>query len=86
MGVYDSVVLVCPDCGEHHRVQTKAGKCRLETYTIDDAPFDVLAGVENTPVTCACGTEFTLVMKPTTVYLPTITLLSEIDFGEEEDE
>ena len=53
MGMFDSVMVPCPKCGERAEFQSKAGDCHLEIFTIDDAP-DVVE-------TCAkCRTRFTI--------------------------
>jgi hypothetical protein len=58
MGMYDTVTVPCPTCGEHGEFQSKSGDCKLETYTLDDAPDDVLRGVNrHSPLCChKCGT------------------------------
>lgn len=60
MGVYDTVIVPCPVCGETSEFQSKSGKCLLDTYTLDDAPDDVLLDVNrHAPNRCAkCSTKF----------------------------
>ena len=60
MGMYDTVTVLCPTCGECGEFQSKSGACNLETYTLDDAPDDVLRGVNrHAPIRCRkCGTLF----------------------------
>ena len=45
MGVYDTVIVPCPTCGECGEFQSKSGKCLLETYSLDEAPDDILLDV-----------------------------------------
>lgn len=60
MGVYDSINIPCPKCGERQEAQSKSGDCILAIYEIENAPADVLADVNrHAPFTCAtCGTVF----------------------------
>ena len=60
MGVYDTVYVPCPNCGEPYEAQSKSGDCTLAIYTLDDAPPDVLAGVNrHAPFVCdECGEVF----------------------------
>lgn len=60
MGVYDTVMVPCPACGERAGFQSKSGRCMLETHTLEDAPDDVLLDVNrHAPASCAkCGTLF----------------------------
>jgi hypothetical protein len=60
MGMFDTVIVPCPECGTEHDFQSKGGDCILATYTLDDAPADVLADVNrHSPRTCSkCGTVF----------------------------
>lgn len=60
MGCYDTVMVPCPDCGVKEEFQTKSGDCCLWVYEIEDAPEDVLAGVNrHAPYACQkCGTLF----------------------------
>jgi ribosomal protein L37E len=60
MGMYDSVMVPCPRCGERSEFQSKSGDCTLATYSINDAPADVLQGVNrHSPNVCKkCGVAF----------------------------
>ena len=59
MGVFDTVLANCPNCGELNEFQTKSGKCTLETYNLKNCPEDVLANVNrHSPVKCECGSYF----------------------------
>lgn len=42
MGVYDTVIVPCPKCGRKEYFQTKSGACVLKTYTLAEAPEDVM--------------------------------------------
>ena len=53
MGMFDTVMVPCPTCGEPSEFQSKGGDCTLATYTLDDAPDDVLLDVNrHAPTRC----------------------------------
>lgn len=58
MGLFDSVMLPCPDCGIRNEFQSKGGACELETYDETNAPADVMTDINrHSPVKCTqCGT------------------------------
>jgi len=60
MGVYDTVLLPCPKCGELYEAQSKSGECVLATYNLTDAPSEVLENINrHAPFQCdKCGTLF----------------------------
>jgi predicted RNA-binding Zn-ribbon protein involved in translation (DUF1610 family) len=60
MGMYDTVRVPCPQCGERAEFQSKGGDCKLETYTLEDAPDDVLLDANrHSPMRCEkCGALF----------------------------
>ena len=60
MGLFDSVMVPCPNCGEEYEAQSKGGKCMLKTYSIDEVPVDVLQDVNrHAPFVCPkCKTKF----------------------------
>ena len=60
MGMYDTVHVPCPTCGEKQGFQTKSGPCELREYELDEAPADVIINVNrHGPATCAvCNTRF----------------------------
>ena len=59
MGMYDSVMVRCPKCGEEHEFQSKSGECLLNVYTLGNCPDDVMANVNrHSPYKCGCGTTF----------------------------
>lgn len=59
MGLYDTVRIPCPECGELYDAQSKGGPCHLDTFDMDDAPADVMMDVNrHAPYTCSCGTRF----------------------------
>lgn len=60
MGMFDSVMVPCPKCGEESEFQSKSGDCILKVYPLATAPADVLSNVNrHSPATCEkCGTIF----------------------------
>lgn len=52
MGMFDSVILVCPLCKQDVEAQSKSGPCMLKKYTIQDAPISVLENCEAWCETC----------------------------------
>lgn len=60
MGMFDTVRVPCPNCGEREDFQSKSGSCCLRTYDLENCPADILADVNrHAPATCAhCGTVF----------------------------
>ena len=46
MGMFDSVFVECPHCGQMNELQTKNGECILGKYDLVNAPPEVLLGVE----------------------------------------
>lgn len=60
MGMYDSVNVPCPKCGNLSEFQSKGGDCLLRTYDLDNCPSDVLSDVNrHAPNQCeVCKTWF----------------------------
>jgi DNA-directed RNA polymerase subunit N (RpoN/RPB10) len=60
VGVYDTVMVPCPTCGERVGFQSKSGSCLLETFMLEEAPDTVLLDVNrHAPIRCdKCGTLF----------------------------
>ena len=69
MGMFDSIMVPCPECGKKYEAQTKTGQRLLETWDLEDAPIEALMGVNtHAPFTCSCGTEFEVKFKVQVVY------------------
>lgn len=60
MGMFYSVLVPCPKCGEKSEFQSKGGECLLQVYELEDCPFDVLSDINrHAPNTCLkCGAVF----------------------------
>lgn len=69
MGCPDTVLVPCPKCDEVSHFQSKGGRCTLATYTLSDAPPDVMGDINrHAPNTCRkCGTTFKVNPKTRTV-------------------
>ena len=56
MGMYDTIWVNCPNCGEEIGFQSKSGDCVLGNYTLIDAPDNVMANANrHSPLDCDCG-------------------------------
>lgn len=43
MGCFDELALKCPKCKEITIYQSKSGECMLHTYSLSDAPLEIIA-------------------------------------------
>ena len=56
MGMFDSVIAKCPDCGGRVEFQSKAGDCSLAEYTPDNVPLKIMADIDGEVSSCQkCG-------------------------------
>ena len=60
MGMFDTIMVPCPKCGERSEFQTKSGHCVLDCWNLEDAPEEPMWNVNrHAPVECEeCGTMF----------------------------
>ena len=60
MGMFDTVWVKCPKCGNENGFQSKSGGCKNENYDLDDCPDDVIENVNrHSPVECeVCGSKY----------------------------
>jgi len=67
MGMYDTVRVPCPNCGEKEEFQSKGGECLLEVYELENCPPDVMSNINrHSPCTCEkCGTVFAVKVQVT---------------------
>jgi hypothetical protein len=57
MGMFDTVLVKCPKCGEENAFQSKSGECVMEYYALENCPDNVLFNVNrHSPYQCDCGT------------------------------
>jgi len=61
MGVYDSIIFYCPECGECLEAQSKSGSCNMQTYNISKVPVNVAEDANrHAPFECSCGKKWIL--------------------------
>lgn len=59
MGMFDSILVNCPICGEEYECQSKSGECSLKVFTLENCPEEEFEDVNgHAPFTCKCGTKF----------------------------
>ena len=66
MGLYDTVTIPCPTCGELYYAQSKgSNKCRMRDFEFSDTPNDVMSDINRyAPFECEeCGTIFDVIMQ-----------------------
>jgi transcription elongation factor Elf1 len=57
MGMFDTVKFNCPQCGADQSIQSKAGPCWMEQFTVHDAPEEVMRDLFQQHVACSnCNT------------------------------
>jgi hypothetical protein len=52
MGVYDTVMVPCPDCGTENEFRSTSGDCILAIYELVNCPDDILIGVNRYAPNC----------------------------------
>lgn len=64
MGVYNSIYVPCPDCGNNIEFQSKSGSCQLSTYSISDCPEKEVEGIMGDSWCCEnCGADVVIAKK-----------------------
>jgi transposase-like protein len=60
MGMFDEVLLPCPECGKDAIAQSKGGDCTLSRYNFESAPPAVLGYLvdDGTYLCTRCGITF----------------------------
>lgn len=58
MGMYDSVIFTCPECGGDIEEQSKASYCTLSRYDSKEIPANIARDIEGNIIVCGCGEEF----------------------------
>jgi len=75
MGMFDSVMIPCPKCGNKVEAQTKSGDCILAVYDFpgsgeNPAPDCVMEDVNrHSPCICECGCKFHVNITPAVVQI-----------------
>lgn len=68
MGMFDTVYFECPKCKTNTEEQSKSGDCMLDTYSLETAPFTVVADILG-PVWCEnCQTRLIIEMETKPVF------------------
>ena len=67
MGMYDTILVACPKCGNEENFQTKGGDCLLSVWKLAEAPQDALSDVNrHSPATCSkCAAVFEVELRAT---------------------
>ena len=61
MGMFDTIIFHCPECGSRIEAQSKSGECLLREYYCTAVPADVAADANrHAPHQCKCGCDFEL--------------------------
>jgi hypothetical protein len=55
MGMFDSVFVECPNCGDLVEFQSKAGRCNLDRYSIKSVPLIIAEDLAGEITQCKCG-------------------------------
>lgn len=56
MGMFDSLYVICPECGENIEFQSKSGNCNLEAYNIYNCDPRVAVDLDGESASCDhCG-------------------------------
>ena len=56
MGMYDTLIVKCPECGSQVGFQSKAGDCNLYNYSVNDVPAEIAIDLKNDVSRCEnCG-------------------------------
>lgn len=64
MGMFDTILARCPECGEVNEFQSKGGECFLEQYDLSNCPEDVLSDANrHSPQECDCGAMLSIDIK-----------------------
>lgn len=59
MGMFDTVVTHCPKCNHRNEIQTKAGDCCLDVYSLSGVPVDIAKSLDGQERWCdSCGQKY----------------------------
>lgn len=62
MGMYDDILISCPDCGGDCSTQSKAGPCTLATYTLDAVQPAIADDIQGKEVWCdQCSKQWVII-------------------------
>lgn len=65
MGMFDTVLVPCPQCGTKEEFQSKSGECFLQVVELENCPPDIFADINrHSPHSCSkCGSQFQVDLK-----------------------
>lgn len=81
MGMYDTIMVPCPECKALYGAQTKSGACFMETYQLEDAvkgtDMEAQAALldvnRHAPFVCGtCGTAFKIDLRIAISAIPVV--------------
>jgi len=52
MGMFDRIILKCPNCNGFIEFQSKGGECILNEYTLKNVPWNVILSINKELVKC----------------------------------
>jgi hypothetical protein len=64
MGLFDSTMVPCHNCGKLVEFQSKAGDCEMYRYTLEDAPTEILRDIVNCPEYCRACDRWLALLSP----------------------
>ena len=74
MGVYDSVIVECPNCGYDVEFQSKAGECGLKVYYPSSVPIAIAVDLNGDTERCLyCNKYYTL---KSLIYIDRVPMLA----------
>ena len=78
MGMFDSVIVNCPECGTAVEFQSKAGCCELKRYSHRSVPQEIAIDIDGQHQFCkACGEKVELLYPGATVRVAMIIVKDE---------
>lgn len=76
MGMFDTVCVTCPNCGETIKYQSKSGVCELKNYSQASVPPEVARGLDGKVETCGnCDVPVTLFLRQPIARVSMVTRL-----------
>jgi hypothetical protein len=85
MGMFDSVLGPCPNCGNLLEFQSKAGDCELHKYPFDAVPPEIAKSLAGDFIMCdKCRHEYALTPRVTIHSVPMV--LIERKYGDEDED
>ena len=55
MGMFDSLYVNCPECGNIVEFQSKVGDCSLRSYDKENVPMNIAIDLAGAVALCECG-------------------------------